>query len=308
MKNKKLKFLGIGNLQNKTAGNTSAFYKERNYLLLIDCGKDVFEKIRKFNLLDNVLTIDILITDLTTATVGSLGDLIDFLNKSKQIKPNIYFNSNMSSNLLERPEPLKYTLFNKKDLNVFKLKNMYRDIIVETSVISQISSYKILLNNHIIIYNNRREFYPNTQDIIEHKLNDLTIEYYQAYNIDEPMPKHLKEYVNNINVPSKDIISNQYNLNKVSELTPDIYNGKQIFVVRNRIEFLTSENYLYNLPGTLSEEDILDIITGVSIAEYDKETKTFRTFLPESPEDYEVISWEDVCHAIENNIWLIINN
>lgn len=71
-----LKFLGRGSAFNVKEGNTSAYYKSKNDMLLIDCGSDVFKKIVERHLLDDVHDLYIAITHSHPDHIGSLGDLI----------------------------------------------------------------------------------------------------------------------------------------------------------------------------------------------------------------------------------------
>ena len=71
-----LKFLGRGSAFNVEEGNTSAYYKSKNDMLLIDCGSDVFKKIVKRHLLDDISDLYISITHSHPDHIGSLGDLI----------------------------------------------------------------------------------------------------------------------------------------------------------------------------------------------------------------------------------------
>ena len=71
-----LKFLGRGSAFNVGEGNTSAYYKSKNDMLLIDCGSDVFKKIVKRHLLDDISDLYIAITHSHPDHIGSLGDLI----------------------------------------------------------------------------------------------------------------------------------------------------------------------------------------------------------------------------------------
>lgn len=71
-----LKFIGCGSAFNTNLGNNSAYIKNGNKLLLIDCGSSTFSKIMEMNLLDGIDHIYVLITHTHPDHVGSLGDLI----------------------------------------------------------------------------------------------------------------------------------------------------------------------------------------------------------------------------------------
>ena len=49
-----LKFIGTGSAFNQDLGNTSAYIKDGETLLLIDCGETVFQRIKEIKLLDDV--------------------------------------------------------------------------------------------------------------------------------------------------------------------------------------------------------------------------------------------------------------
>lgn len=71
-----LKFIGTGSAFNTKLGNNSAYYKEGNQMLLIDCGSNTFHRIKESNLLEGVEHIHVLITHTHADHVGSLADLI----------------------------------------------------------------------------------------------------------------------------------------------------------------------------------------------------------------------------------------
>lgn len=89
-----LKFIGSGSAFNTELGNTSAYYKEGDQLFLIDCGSDVFKKIRESEILSGVENIHVLITHSHSDHIGSLGDLILFsyfsMGEIMRIKTNVY--------------------------------------------------------------------------------------------------------------------------------------------------------------------------------------------------------------------------
>lgn len=95
-----LKFIGSGSAFNTKLGNNSAYYKEGNQLLLIDCGSNIFHRIKESNLLESVEQIHVLVTHTHADHVGSLADLILYTYYSHgefaKAKVNVYFISNTS--------------------------------------------------------------------------------------------------------------------------------------------------------------------------------------------------------------------
>ncbi|MDD1502464.1 MBL fold metallo-hydrolase [Lysinibacillus sp. CNPSo 3705] len=71
-----LKFIGSGSAFNTKLGNTSAYYKIGNQMLLIDCGSNIFHRIKEHNLLEGIEDIHVLITHTHADHVGSLADFI----------------------------------------------------------------------------------------------------------------------------------------------------------------------------------------------------------------------------------------
>lgn len=71
-----LKFIGSGSALNTFLGNNSAFIREGNSILLIDCGSTTFSRIQKLNLLDGIKSLYVLITHRHPDHISSLGDLI----------------------------------------------------------------------------------------------------------------------------------------------------------------------------------------------------------------------------------------
>ncbi len=86
-----LKFLGIGSAFNTQLGNTSAYIRENNSMLLIDCGGATFSVIQRNNILDGIEVLDVLITHTHPDHIGSLGDLIFYAYYIMKIKVRIHF-------------------------------------------------------------------------------------------------------------------------------------------------------------------------------------------------------------------------
>lgn len=84
-----LTFLGFGSELNVELGNTSAFYKKNENMLLIDCGGTVFKKLIDNNILDDIKNIWITITCLHGDHCGSLSNLIFYMYFVKNIKVHI---------------------------------------------------------------------------------------------------------------------------------------------------------------------------------------------------------------------------
>lgn len=71
-----LKFIGIGSAFNTDLGNTSAYIKKEDRMLLIDCGGTVFHELQKQKLLEGVNQIYMIITHTHPDHVGSVGEVI----------------------------------------------------------------------------------------------------------------------------------------------------------------------------------------------------------------------------------------
>ena len=99
-----LKSIGSGSAFNTKLGNTSAYYKVGNQMLLIDCGSNIFHRIKENNLLEGIEHIHVLITHAHADHVGSLADLILY---------SYYSHGEFSKN--------KITVYSPKDTKVHKV-------------------------------------------------------------------------------------------------------------------------------------------------------------------------------------------
>lgn len=83
-----LKFIGNGSAFSKN-GNTSAYYKDGENMLLIDCGESVFQEILRKNLLEGVKNLVVLITHSHSDHCGSLSGLVWYCEYILKVKLSI---------------------------------------------------------------------------------------------------------------------------------------------------------------------------------------------------------------------------
>lgn len=84
-----LNFIGVGSAFNTKLGNTSAWMKMDDRLMLIDCGGSVFERLLEQELIKGIASLDICITHTHGDHVGSLGDLVLYCHFMLKITPVI---------------------------------------------------------------------------------------------------------------------------------------------------------------------------------------------------------------------------
>ncbi len=149
-----LKFIGTGSAFNTEMGNTSAFIKQDDTLLLIDCGETAFARMKQLNIFDEVSKVFIIITHMHSDHVGSLGSLIAYLNIYKDIVPTLVITNEDSAEAQE--DTLRNYLsilgvdeedydFSYADMLEDVLDGLKRVELVEIKHSSKITSYAVEL-------------------------------------------------------------------------------------------------------------------------------------------------------------------
>lgn len=140
-----LKFIGNSSAFSDSTNNCS-FYKVDNYLLLLDCGEDVFKKIKKSNLLEGITIVDIWISHLHGDHAGSLSTFIFYCYYNYGITPNVI----RSNEFNDLDTYLKITgCINNCKVKEFynnKTSHDYIEAIYNISHSCDIKSFSILLN------------------------------------------------------------------------------------------------------------------------------------------------------------------
>lgn len=90
-----LNFIGYGSGFCPSLGTTSAYYKEQDKMLIIDCGEEVYKALKNSDVLSDVKTVYFIITHTHCDHIGSIGTLIFHLHFIKNININIVLNDNM---------------------------------------------------------------------------------------------------------------------------------------------------------------------------------------------------------------------
>ncbi len=117
-----LNFIGTGSAFNTELGNTSAFIKNNNSLLIIDCGGTVFHRLQELNLFDKLENLYIIITHTHPDHVGSLGEVIFYSYYILKRRPTIFFPKkelieSFLTNIGVSAEMYKLNSFDRIDVN-----------------------------------------------------------------------------------------------------------------------------------------------------------------------------------------------
>lgn len=186
-----LKFIGNGSAFNTKAGNSCAYFEKDENLYLIDCGEDVFAKIK--DKLSNYKSISVFITHTHSDHTGSLPTLCLYCYFVLHIKVKIYCSDDYVVNILKNTGTYDYV-----DIR-HNCKDEINYEFIPTTHVNEISSYGIWFSEHKVYYSG------DSNDLILFK--DVK-EYYQDTCI--------ANYPNNVhlNIDKLDKLITELNLNK----------------------------------------------------------------------------------------------
>lgn len=195
-----LKFLGRGSYYNAEEPSNSAYYKNNKNILLIDCGKGVFNKIKQLNLLDNVNNVFILITHIHKDHVNDLSQFLNYC-KQKNIMPNIIKCESVDKNILYHQPKFKtlpYGEFVCYDLKLVENKD-YVFIPLNNKELNEFVAVKSFVVPHMdyltccafeITAKNKKIFYSGDCNKLTFDLKNYD-EYYFECSLYDPLNVHL---------------------------------------------------------------------------------------------------------------------
>lgn len=173
-----LNFLGRGSAFNTEEGNTSAYIKHGDKLLLIDCGESIFERIKRKRLLESSKEITILITHLHSDHVGSLSSLIFYCYYMLNKKVSIIYPSSYALKSL-------FSIMNNKD-NMYNLIESNENVRIslddiEVMPVKASHSKEMYCYGYFIYYDNKTIYYSGDSNAIE----EDTLNLFKNGKIDE---------------------------------------------------------------------------------------------------------------------------
>jgi ribonuclease BN (tRNA processing enzyme) len=158
-----LKFLGRGSAFNVKEGNTSAYFLNDNTLFLIDCGENIFERILKNHILNDIKRVEVFVTHLNSDHVGSLSSLIYYCYYVKKIPINInYPNDELKQLLFLMGHRNEYLYRISNDL---EYDNDICISYVETTHIKTMKCYSLMM-----LYSKKTIYYSGDSNKLPHTL------------------------------------------------------------------------------------------------------------------------------------------
>lgn len=144
-----LQFIGIGSAFNTQLGNTCAFIKKNNSLVLIDCGATVFSRLQELGFLDELKNIYIVITHTHSDHIGSIGDIVLYSHYILKQKANIYFPDKKLIEGVLKGLGVKNETYNLNNLETVIVNNMdignFTIEFTQSSHVKTIPSYSFIM-------------------------------------------------------------------------------------------------------------------------------------------------------------------
>lgn len=141
-----LKFIGSGSAFNTKLGNNSAYYKEGDQLFIIDCGSNIFHRIKESSLLHGVKEIHVMITHTHADHVGSLADLIlyTYYSHGDFATPKVTVYSNYATGVLDVLK-LNGTILGEHFLFI----TVRNTVVTAIKGFSNVAIFDCIKNNHV---------------------------------------------------------------------------------------------------------------------------------------------------------------
>ncbi|MBE7082591.1 MAG: MBL fold metallo-hydrolase [Clostridiales bacterium] len=167
-----LKFLGIGSAFNEEMGNTAAYIKENDTLILLDCGSTAFGRIMQMGLLEDVENVYIAITHFHQDHAGSVGTLVQYLSILRGIVPNFILTNGENAEVQEQELRSYLTKVGvTEDEYDFSYGDMIEDVIpglqkiemVQVKHSKQLTSYAVEL-----YFEDKTIYYTGDQNDVEY--------------------------------------------------------------------------------------------------------------------------------------------
>lgn len=164
-----LNFIGIGSAFNTKLGNTSAFLKNGNNIILIDCGGQVFSKLKEKKLLDNLEKISIILTHTHSDHIGSLGELIAYSYFMLKIKVRIIYPDKKVIETILNLMGINRDFYNLEDNTEVNLDDALakkcRIKFLKTSHVNTIPCFAFIMK-----YQNEKYYYSGDSNIISEEI------------------------------------------------------------------------------------------------------------------------------------------
>lgn len=194
-----LTFLGKGSEFNVIDGNTSAYLQQGDSLFLIDCGSDVYAKLKQAIFFAGLLEVHVLITHVHPDHIGSLASLVNdlYLNKAVKVNiatPDVVAVTNILACMGVKSEYYTIQKLNVGAYNVIVNKDL-DNIVIKPYVVNHeqnVNSYAyMILNGGLVLY-----FSGECNNVPTDVLTDLLAGqidkfYQEVVSVDEPNNTHM---------------------------------------------------------------------------------------------------------------------